>query len=242
MIKSLIFPCVLLTGLIAAVANTAKDESKKVGWIETVQLDMHGWTVHADARLVSGEHQEEGQRALSMLANHLERIAILVEGERLVKLREMEIFIEHEHPELVPMQYHPSVGWLAERGYDPRLAKKVHVPRARELVSRPQLLKHPAVILHELAHAYHDQVLGFDHPGIIMAYEAAMEAGIYEKTLLYSGATVKHYATTDHKEYFAEATEAYLYRNDFYPFVRAELFQHDPKAHALMVESWGAAK
>lgn len=241
MIKSLALPALLLTGLAAAVANSTKDEPKKVGWIETVQLDMHGWTIHADARLVSGEHKEDGQRALSMLANHLERIAILVEGERLEKLRKMEIFVEHSHPELRSMQYHPSVDWLSERGYDPRLAKKVHITEAAQLISRAQLLKHPAVILHELAHAYHDQVLGFDHPGILKAYEAAMEAGIYEKSLLFNGDVVKHYATTDHKEYFAEATEAYFYHNDFYPFVRAELKQHDPKAYALMQEIWGKA-
>jgi len=241
MIKSLALPALVLTGLAAAVANSTKDEPKKVGWIETVQLDMHGWTIHADARLVSGEHKEDGQRALSMLANHLERIAILVEGERLEKLRKMEIFVEHSHPELRSMQYHPSVDWLSERGYDPRLAKKVHITEAAQLISRAQLLKHPAVILHELAHAYHDQVLGFDHPGILKAYEAAMEAGIYEKSLLFNGDVVKHYATTDHKEYFAEATEAYFYHNDFYPFVRAELKQHDPKAYALMQEIWGKA-
>ena len=242
MIKSLAFPCLILTGLAAAIANTTKDKPENVGWVETVPLDMHGWTVHAETSLVSGEHKEMGQRALSMLANHLERIAILVEGEPLEKLRTMEIFVEHEHPELRAMQYHPSVGWLTERGYDPRLAKKVHITRADQLISRSQLLKHPAVILHELAHAYHDQVLSFDHPGIIKAYEVAMEAGIYDEVLLYTGDMVKHYATTDHKEYFAEATEAYFYRNDFYPFVRAELFEHDPKAHALMEEIWGKAE
>jgi hypothetical protein len=242
MFKSLALPCMLLAGLVATVAHATKETPKKVGWVETVPLEMHGWTVHADSSLVTGEHKEEGSRALSMLANHLERITILVQGERLEKLRKLEIFIEHEHPELVPMQYHPSVHWLTARGYDPRLAKKVHVTRARDLISRSQLLKHPAVILHELAHAYHDQVLGFDHPGIIQAYEAAMEAGIYQQSLLHTGDTVRHYATTDHKEYFAEATEAYLYRNDFYPFVRAELYQHDPKIHALLAEIWGEAK
>ena len=36
-------------------------------------------------------------------------------------------------------------------------------------------------------------------------------------------AMVEHYAATNHKEYFAEATEAYFYKNDFYPFVRGEL-------------------
>ncbi len=243
MIKSTTLPSLILAGLLVPAAAVAENQTpEKVGWVETVSLDMHGWTVHAEKSLVSGEHEELGKRALSMLANHLERIAILVEGEPLEKLKSMEIFVEHNHPELGAMQYHPSVGWLTERGYDPRLAKKVHITRAAQLVSRAQMLKHPAVILHELAHAYHDQVLGFDHEGIIEAYEDAMEAGIYEDVLLYTGERVRHYATTDHKEYFAEATEAYFYRNDFYPFVRAELYEHDPAAHALMVEIWGEAR
>ncbi len=35
-------------------------------------------------------------------------------------------------------------------------------------------------------------------------------------------------------EYFAEGTEAYFYRNDFYPFVRAELKDHDPVLRDLL--------
>ena len=56
------------------------------------------------------------------------------------------------------------------------------------------------------------------------------------------GRRVRHYALTNHKEYFAEATEAYLYRNDFYPFVRAELQQVDPGGHALLESIWGSAR
>lgn len=239
MIQKLALPCLLLIGLFAAVAETEKSAPAKVGWVETVKLDLQGWTVHADARLVNGEHKEIGTRSLSMLANHLERLTILLPEKQLTELRKMEIFIEHAHPELGNMQYHPGLDWLTGHGYDPRLVKKVHIPQAAELVSRQQMLKHPAVILHELAHAYHDQVLGFDHPEIIKIYDDAMKKGIYQKSLLYTGATVKHYATTDHKEYFAEATEAYLYHNDFYPFVRAELNQHDPAAYAAMQKIWG---
>lgn len=240
MIKKLALPCLLLIGLFAAVAETEKTTSpEKVGWVETVKLDIHGWTVHADKRLVDGEYKEVGARALSMLANHLERIDILIEGKPLADLKKMEIFIEHSHPELGNMQYHPDADWLTERGYDPRLAKKVHLTQASELLSRNQMLKHPAVILHELAHAYHDQILGFEEPSIVKAYEDAMKRGIYEKSLLFNGDTVKHYATTDHKEYFAESTESYLYHNDFYPFVRAELNQHDPAMYALMEKIWG---
>ena len=234
-------PCLLFTGLHAAVDGEKKPEVQKIGWVETVKLDLEGWTVHADTRLVSGEYKELGSRTLGMLANHLQRIAILMPEKQLAALRKMEFFIEYSHPELKSMQYHPEPAWLAEHGYDPRLAKKVHIPQAAELLSRQQMLKHPAVILHELAHAYHDQVLSFDDPGILAAYQNAMKAGIYEHSLLYTGQTVKHYATTNHKEYFAESTEAYLYHNDFYPFVRAELRLHDPACYAEMERVWGKA-
>jgi hypothetical protein len=104
------------------------------------------------------------------------------------------------------------------------------------------MLKHPAVILHELAHAYHDQVLGFDNAEIVAAYEKAKAAGTYENVLLYTGRGVKHYGLTNAKEYFAEATEAYFYRNDFYPFVRAELQELEPETCALLARLWGEAE
>lgn len=205
---------------------------------DPVHKKIEGWTVHVDPQLLEGEHAEMGARALSMLGNHLERIAILLPARQLATMRTLEIWIELDH-ELAGMQYHPGEEWLVERGYDPRLVKKVHIPRAENLLSREQLLKHPAVILHELAHAYHDQVLGFEHQGILEAYRQAMTEKLYDKALLYTGEKVRHYGATDHKEYFAEATEAYFYHNDFYPFVRAELKRHDPRVYVVMEEVWG---
>ena len=235
----LILFCALVITILGSFTAAESQKTEKVGWVQTVQQDLHGWTVHVDKRLLEGPDAGEGSAALSMLANHLERIAVLVEGERLDKLKKLEIQIELTHPELDNMQYHPSVNWLKEHGYDPSLVKKVHIPHAKDLVSRQQMLKHPAVILHELAHAYHDQILSFDHPEIIQAYEAAMQSKSYEEVMAHTGKEVSHYAATNHKEYFAEATEAYLYHNDFYPFVAAELKQHDPTAYQLMEKIWG---
>ena len=219
-----------------------EDPPKKVGWIEMAKVDINGWTVHVDRTLLEGgENAEEGARALRMLVNHLQRIEILVPEKPLAKMKKLEIWIEHKHPELSSMQYHPGAAWLKARGYDPRLAKKVHITRAAALLDRGQMLKHPAVILHELSHAYHDQILSFDEKSIIAAYESAMKEGILDQVLSFTGRTVRHYAATNHKEYFAEATEAYLYRNDFYPFVAAELREHDPKGFAVMKKIWGPA-
>ena len=205
---------------------------------DPVVREIEGWTVDVDPQLLEGDHAALGARALAMLANHLQRIAILVPEPRLADLRRIGIWIEYEHPRLVPMQYHPSRAWLVEQGYNPRLAGKVHVTRATQLLDRDQMLKHPAVVLHELAHGYHDQFLGFDEPRIIEAYEKAKASGTYENVLLYNGRRARHYALTNHKEYFAEGTEAFFYRNDFYPFVRAELEEHDPALYHLLLEIW----
>jgi dipeptidyl-peptidase-4 len=140
------------------------------------------------------------------------------------------------------MQYHPSKDWLEGKGYHPDLAKKVHIPVASALYSKNYMLKQPAVILHELAHGYHHQVLGYDHPDILAAYDAAVKRGNYEKVLLFNGREAKHYALTNHKEYFSETTEAYFYRNDFYPFVASELKIHDPQGYELMEKIWKPAE
>jgi dipeptidyl-peptidase-4 len=238
----LLFVCNLpLLGQNKPNESADKPKAADVVRFDPVVRDIEGWTVSIEPALLDGPYQEEGAKALMMLANHLQRIKILVPSDRLEKLQAVEIWIERAHPRLAAMQYHPNKDWLVSHGHEPALTKKVHITHAAELLSRHQMLKHPAVILHELAHAYHDQVLGFDNPEIIAAYQQAKQSGTYENVLLYTGKKVRHYGLSDHKEYFAEGTEAYFYRNDFYPFVRAELKEHDPALHDLLEKIWGPA-
>mgnify|MGYP002526390484 FL=1 len=156
----------------------------------------------------------------------------------------LPIWLDHHYEPLGSMQYHPGATWLRANKHDPRLVKHVHIPRAKALLNRGQWAKHPYVILHELAHAYHDQVLenGFQNKAVLDANKKAKAKGAYEKVLLYSGRTVKHYGLTNQMEYFAECTEAYLGVNDFYPFVRAELNEHDPGMFQLLKKIWGDRK
>ncbi|MEN8660995.1 MAG: metallopeptidase [Lentimonas sp.] len=244
-IKLIISLCALCAAALTPSADlsaesTTESKSKaEAARFDPIIKNIEGWQVHIEPKLLDAEQYPQGAKALKMLANHLQRIAILLPAQKLKKMRTLEIWIESNHS-LANMQYHPSIKWLKQHGHDPRLKKKVHIPRAKSLLQRSQMLKHPAVILHELAHSYHDQYLGFDDPRIIMAYDAAMAAGIYDKALLFNGNTVRHYGATNHKEYFAEGTEAYFYRNDFYPFVAAELKKHDPAFYKLLSEIWGS--
>lgn len=205
---------------------------------DPLSRQIEGWNVSLDPQMFTPENEQTSEQALTALANHLQRVKYILPKDRVEALQQLPIWVDWQH-ELSNMQYHPSRGWLLASGYDPRLVKHVHIPRARQLLDPKQWAKHPYAIMHELAHAYHDQVLGFDDPEILERFAAADESGSYEKVLLYSGGQVKHYALSNHKEYFAESTEAYLGVNDFYPFVRAELKQHDPKMYKLLEKIWG---
>lgn len=205
---------------------------------QRVVKNIEGWQVSVDPEMLNAENAEIGNESLKALANHLQRVKYIVAEDRVKELQTLRIWIDWNH-KLGNMQYHPSRSWLEKNGHDPKLTKHVHVPRAKQLLSRSQWAKHPYVILHELAHAYHDQIIGFDRPKIIDAFKAANAAGLYENVLLFTGRKVKHYALTNHKEYFAESTESYFGVNDFYPFVRAELKEYDPRTYQLMEDIWG---
>lgn len=208
---------------------------------DPVERHVEGWTVRVDPQLLTPEHATEAEQAFAALANHLQRVKFIVPKDRCAALQKLPIWLEL-HGKLGGMQYHPDRGWLLANKHDPRLVKHVHIPRAKELYDPRTWAKHPYVVLHELAHAYHDQVLSFDHPEIIAAFEQAKEKKLYDEVLLYSGQKVRHYGLTDPKEFFAESTESYFGMNDFYPFVRAELKEHDPHTFALLEKLWGAVR
>ena len=214
----------------------------KTEFYNPIVIDVEGWTIAVEPRLLADDNKALADKCLVALANHLQRIKYILQEEKWKPLQQLPIRLELHNERLSSMQYHPSVSWLRANRHDPALAKHVHIPRARALIDRGMWAKHPYVILHELAHAYHDQVLSFDNKDIIGAYEAMRREGIYEKVMLYTGRTVRHYGLNNHKEYFAESTEAYLGVNDFYPFVRAELEKHDPRMYRVMQKIWGPVR
>ena len=119
------------------------------------------------------------------------------------------------------------------------MAKSVHIPRAADFVNLVRANTQPYVILHELAHAYHDRVLGFEHAEITAAWKRAKASGQYDTVRHIGGGTRRHYALNNPKEFFAEMTEAYLGANDYWPFVKGELKVADPRTHGLLKKLWG---
>ena len=201
--------------------------------------DVAGWTVHVDDRLLAGAKAELGRRALRLLEGQLSTIALVVPEAKVKRLRRVAIWLDLTHAELKVPQYHPSADWLANHGHSRALAKGVHLPDAAYFAGARFQREQPSGVLHELAHAYHDQVLGFDHADIRSAWERFVKGGRYRSVLHISGRMRPHYGLTNEKEFFAEMTEAYFGRNDFFPFNSAELKREEPELFGLLARIWG---
>jgi hypothetical protein len=154
-------------------------------------------------------------------------------------LRHVPIRLDLTHGALISAQYHPGAGWLRKNGYDATLVHCVHIPDAAYFVSPKMSYEQPWAVLHELAHAYHDQVLGFDEPRILAAWKRFVDSGKYKSVPHMNGHMRPHYGLTNEKEFFAEMTETYFGMNDFYPFNSAELRRDEPELFGLMRGIWG---
>ena len=221
----------------APAAEKPKPPDKPTSFYEIREL--RGWTLRVHRDLLAEEQRALLDEVLAELENHLYRIERVVPAKAVAELKKVVLWLEFDNPKGRHAHYHPSVGWLKANGYNPDKAKGVEFGGARNFLKA--VGHQPWMVLHELAHAYHDQVLGFGHPKVKSAYDAAKKSGTYEKVLIWNGRVGRHYAMTDHKEYFAETTEAFFGTNDIYPFVKAELKQHDPAMYALLAELWGVS-
>lgn len=221
--------------LCATIALAAPPASQAIEGHQTLQIE--GWTVHVSKTLQS-EHPQKTQAALDGLGDQLKQITELIPSGPLAHLRQVPLWLSPVPEGFgAKAEYHPQVDWLRKHGRDPAMAKAVQFTNV--LIFEKETKRMPMFVLHELAHAYHDRVLGFDHAKIKAAYERAVAGGKYEAVKRpWTNSVVKHYALTNHKEYFAEATEAYFGKNDFYPFHREQLKAHDPHIHDLLEEVW----
>ena len=228
----------LLCGLVlTASAGAATPEPSKP--TSHTERTIEGWTVRIDDRLLSKEHSEMGTQVLKSLEQRLSDIKAVVRDGPLQKLQGFKIVLDLSHGKLRPMQYHPGGDWLKANGYAEDLCRCVHIPIAKQLIDPRQINVQPWCVLHELAHAYHDQVLGFEEPRILAAYKRYQQSGHGDAALLITGEKVRHYGLTDQKEFFSEMTEAYFGTNDFFPFNRGELMTAEPEIYQLMKEIWG---
>ncbi len=207
-----------------------------------VTRDVSGWTVHIRRVLLAADSATTEQ-VLKLLKAQLDEIVQVVPAKAVAELRKVPLWISPEYPSTPPRaEYHPGAGWLRDNQRDPAMVKGVEFTNVR--IFEAETRRMPNFALHELSHAYHDRVLpkGFANPELKAAYETAKRSGKYDRVERQDSEGRKRldlaYAMTNPQEYFAESTEAYFSRNDFFPYDRKELMQHDPDTLKLIAKLW----
>lgn len=200
-----------------------------------MEVVLHGWRVQVSKALLQADSRL-ALRVLNLLHAQLDLIQQRVPARALEALREVPVWLELQTPGLSGAQYHWSPEWLSRNGYDPRKARAVEISSARDYLEWS--LIQPSIIMHELAHAYNDRVLGRDHPELLRAYVSAGNRGLYESVSNAQGVQVRAYGLNNHLEFFAELSEAFFTGNDFFPFNRDQLREYDAVGYAIIEALW----
>jgi hypothetical protein len=195
-----------------------------------------------------GDEGPATAKALDLLRAQLGEIVRVVPAPAVARLRTVTLWFSPEYAGVAPRaEYHPGAGWLRQHGRDPVMAKGVEFTNVR--IFEAETRRMPNFTLHELAHAYHDRWLanGFENAEIKAAYDRAKASKSYDRVERSLGDGRPNtfepaYAMVNPREYFAESTEAFFSRNDFFPFDRAELQRHDPGIERLLARLWGVTK
>ncbi len=197
--------------------------------------DIEGWQVYVHRDLLpGGKHREVGAPALRQLKYGLAKTRQMVADGPLEKLQAVRIWLEVDstngkHGRTSAYQYHPDLDWLEEMDFHPKKQKCVEFGSAAGLAKRSDF-KTVQVTMHELAHAYHDQILAFDHPDVLAAHQRAREDGKYPPK--------DWVVRANHKEFFAGLTTRYFESEER----RKEIVQRDPVFAKELQQYWGKPK
>lgn len=233
--------------LLLAVSATAAENTPVTSDLPkaTYQTqEIEGWKVHINDLLMKDE-KVATEKMLVLLTAHLKEIVRVVPAKSVAHLRKIQLWLNPPYPGIAPRaEYHPGAGWLKAQKRNPDMVKCVEFTDVAHFEA--ETVRMPVFVLHELAHGFHDQVLGFDNPEIVAAYKKAVAGKTYDKVQRWHGVSgrvsqERAYAMSTPQEYFAECTEAYFGRNDFYPFTREELEHHDPEMYKIVERVWTSA-
>src|SRR5213594_1479889 len=133
-----------------------------------VTTNVAGWKVRVNEQLLS-EQADLGSNALQLLKTKLDEIRLVLPTNVCARLQRVTIWLGVDDGHAPCSEYHPSAQWLRDNGFNPDKARSVEIGNARKFIDWSN--RQPSMVLHELAHAYHHQVLGYDYAPIKQAYD-----------------------------------------------------------------------
>lgn len=227
MTKNLISHNVLFLTFIFLISNACYANTYK-------KLNIEGNDVYLNSDL-----QKKGLKStntVNLLRSQLKAIYRNTPRKHHPFFKTIKIWIEDKTQNIHKLVYYPSGGNVHGVGKDPRKARSIVIHNAESYLATARY--QPWILLHEFSHAYFHQILKGRFPPLNDAYNNAVKTGLYKKIKKNDGTVTDSYALTNHREYFAELTESYFGKNNFFPFTRQQLKKYDPAGFTAIKEAW----
>jgi hypothetical protein len=232
-------------------APPAKPPAKaKAGDIPGYEVrKIQGFKVAISQKVLEQPTDEFPVKPLDVLEGELKDLGRVLPAKWLAELHKVPVWVEWDEGEderggRVIAQYlgGPFLAYALQGPNSALRGNTIEILTLRRLTEiklRDRNAQKQIVLLHELIHAIHDKIIGFNNQAIRDAYRQAMDRKLYDKVLHVSGQMRRAYAATNEAEYFAEISCAYLDRCNYFPFTREDLKGHDPVGYKLMEQIWG---
>jgi len=177
------------------------------------------------------------KKTMGLLNQKLEQVRTLLKPDQLARLQNVKIWIE-KNKTYSATEFHSSRQWLVENKYNPDKENSIEISNAQNFLDWATT-DQPLMLLHEFAHAYMFIVLGEDYAPLEKAWVSIRQTNLYASVPYIRGGRREAYAHTNRNEYFAELSEAYFGKNDFFPYDINDLKSYDPAGFKLMESVWG---
>lgn len=183
------------------------------------------------------ENTERLTKVLDTLSKQITKMQKVVPAKAFSFFEKIPIWIEYKKLNDGAVWYHPNKNWLLENGYTAEMEKSVEIKNIENFINW-QVKDQPYILLHELAHAFHDFLPESQKVLITNCFKEAVASRKYESVPYIHGGNLKHYALTNESEFFAEMSEAYFGKNDYFPFNRADLKRYDLNTFNCIQKIW----
>jgi len=197
------------------------------------QLKLEGWDVYIEQQLV--DHNDiRVFLAMRLLKEKLRELKTLLPPRAIEQLKTVPIYFS-ENKEF-NAEFYFFERYVYRTGNDIKMMNGIEFRSISFFIEESKYS--PMLLLHELAHAYHKLNYQRIDKMVMRAYRHAETGKLYQSVLDVTNQYSRAYALESPFEYFAELTESYFGRNNYFPFDQEELKEYDQMGYEMVKEAW----
>jgi len=232
--KHVQMPLIFFFFLLPACSSILYTDKSYIPTEEYTTVILEGFKVN-----ISPEALAYKQKILEKLSEEFRFIRSNIPKERLALISSTLIWVELNAKEKGFAEYHPSLRWLKENGYNPDKHKGIEVSNVGNYLtwSSNNITPHPMV--HELAHVLYHVLSAKEKIVINKAYTLSLASERYQSVYRLSKKIYEDgWALEDEWEYFSELSVAYFSINDYFPHTRKQLRKYDNDGYKMVESIW----